>query len=175
MPVRTPTLLALLFAASAFVGAPSCQAQMVVDTVYSWRGYARTAACRVRIFKNPTDEKRDTTVLLDELAANTGPTITADADYLVDEIGRAFRFDPTKTRWVFRWSRASFVDSSAAGPPSNKQLLLLATFRRTKSGTIGTPNWKIADPEALEEYTDRQVQLSPQQRSASASGRQSLD
>ncbi len=53
---------------------------------------------------------------------------------------------------MFRFTPAAFVaDASDRG----KTLLLRATFRRTSSGSLGAPSWRVITSDALEDLTDR--------------------
>ena len=126
--------------------------QLIADTLYSWQGYSKPAICGIQLYKNPPKSSKKYTVVLTELADNTGPTTTSEIGYLAEAIGRTYHFDPTMAFWVIHWGGFSF---SSAGK-SNKELFIRATFRRTASQRIGAPQWKIISREDVENYTDRQ-------------------
>lgn len=91
-------------------------------------------------------------MILDELADNKGTSITGDARHLVELIGRQLTFEPSETCWIFHWGAFSF---EGAENSTRKELFLRATFRRTKSGALGSPYWRVLSREEVEEYTDR--------------------
>jgi len=127
-------------------------AQPVADSLFEWQGYARRSSARISIYGSP-DEKRPHAVIVKELAQNTGLSTIEDARYVVEQVGREFRMDPAKVTWFFRWGYYSFADAR----PSSKELILRATFNRTKTGHLGLPQWRVASFEDLEEATDRLV------------------
>ena len=90
-------------------------------------------------------------VVIREIAENRGPPATRDARYLVDHIGRDFDFDPVTALWVFHWGSFSY----AGAGESRREIFLRATFRRSSSGDLGGPSWRLVDREDLEELTDR--------------------
>ena len=147
MLVRLLVLL-LLFLSTAQIS----YSQLLADTLYSWQGYSKPAHCGIQLFKNPSESSKKYTVVLTELAENTGPTATSEIGYLAEAIGRTYHFDPTVAFWVIHWGGFSY---SSAGT-SSKELFIRATFRRTASQRIGAPQWKIISREDVENYTDRQ-------------------
>lgn len=120
------------------------------DRDLAWRTYAAERTARVRVFPAP-DERRPRTVVVDDRAANAGP-VTEEAPYLADLIGREFGFDPVEATYVFRYTPAAFVEGASDG---GKTLLLRATFRRTGSGALGAPQWRVITADELDELTDR--------------------
>lgn len=128
-------------------------AQPLVDTLFTWRGYARTAQCHVQVYPAPPDEDtRSRTIVVRELASNRGPSTLHDVRYLAERLGRQFGLDPAEAYWVFHWGAFSY---EGAAPDDDKELFLRATFRRTSTGRIGTPYWKVIDRDAVRELTDR--------------------
>lgn len=128
-------------------------AQPLADTLVTWRGYARTAQARVQVFPAPPDEDdRPRTLVVQELAANRGPSTLADVRYLAEHIGRQFGIDPAEATWIFHWGGFSYA---GADPDDDKELFLRATFRRTSTNRLATPYWKVIDRNAVRELTDR--------------------
>lgn len=143
-----PLLLILLFLSTE----QASYGQMLADTLYSWQGYSKPALCGIQLFKNPSESSKKYTVVLTELAENTGPTTTTEIGYLAEAIGRTYHFDPTMAFWVIHWGDFSYSSANK----SNKELFIRATFRRTASQRIGAPQWRIISREDVENYTDRQ-------------------
>ena len=131
---------------------PSATAQALVDTTLTWQGYARPSTCQIRVYPTPPDEDRTHTVVIREVAANEGPSTVEDARYLVERIGRAFGFDPVEAFFVFHWGGFSYA---GADPDDGKEVFLRATVRRTKSGNLSTPSWRVISREEVEDLTDR--------------------
>lgn len=104
----------------------------------------------MRIFSNPASEDRPHTIILRELARNTGPTTVADGRYIVELIGRHYDITPETATWIFHWGSFSFPDARGG-----KQLFLRATFRRNRTGTLSTPSWRVISREEVEELTGR--------------------
>ncbi len=132
--------------------APTARAQLMVDTLFTWQGYARIAQTHLRLYYNPAEEKRPYTVVLRELAANRGPSTITDARYLADEIGRTFGIDPAEATWVFHWGGFSF---DGADPDDAKELFIRATFSRSTSDRLTGPSWRIVGRDDVIAYTDR--------------------
>jgi hypothetical protein len=125
----------------------------VADTLFTWRGYARTAQCQVSVYPGPPgDEARSQTVVLRELAANQGPSTISDAPYLADLVGRQLGIDPAEAYWVFHWGAFSYENAT---PDRDKELFLRVTFRRTDSGRLSSPYWRVIREDELLELTDR--------------------
>ena len=142
--MRSACLLVLLVALSA-----GAQAQ-AIDTLFTWKTYDAESVTRVRVFASE-DEDRPITAVVDELAENEGAAVTDDVRYFVDTFGRAFGFDPVEITFVFRFSGASF----SADGTDDKQVLLRATFRRTSTGNLGSPSWRLLSRDELSDLTDR--------------------
>ena len=142
-----------LFVGLIGLAAPSdVSAQLRADTVFTWRGYARASTCHLRIYATPSDEDRPHTIIIRELAENTGASSIADARHLVELVGRRFEIDPAAVTWIFHWGAFSY---EGAAPNKRKELFLRATFRWNKSGSLGTPSWRVVTREQVEDYTDR--------------------
>lgn len=137
-------VLALLAPAAAAQGGP------LHDEEVTWRTYAAERSARVRVYAAP-DERRPVTAVVDDVAANGG-AVTGEAAFVADLVGRTFGFDPTEATFVFRYTPASFVEGA---PDGGKTLLLRATFRRSSSGTLGAPSWRVVTPDAMDDLTDR--------------------
>ena len=142
----------LLCCACAVALAGSARAQALVDTLFTWQGYARTATCHLRVYAAPPDDARSHTIVLRELAENAGPTTITDARHLAELVGRRYGIDPAEATWVFHWGAFSY---EGAEPARRKELFLRATFRRTRSQSLSTPSWKVVTREDVEDYTDR--------------------
>ena len=144
---------ALLACLLALAPPLSLVAQPLADTLFTWRGYARVAECRVQVYPAPPDEEtRTRTILVRELARNRGPSTVQDARHLVELIGRQLGLNPAEAYWVFHWGAFSYA---GAAPDRDKELFLRATFRRTSTGRLGTPYWKVINRDAVRELTDR--------------------
>jgi hypothetical protein len=141
-------LSALLAVALGAIG-PRAQAQ-AIDTLFTWKTYDAEGITHIRVFPSD-DEDRPITAVVDELAENRAGAVTDDVRYFVDTFGRAFGFDPAEITFVFRFSGASFH----ADGDDEKQLLLRATFNRTKAGNLGSPSWRLISRDELAELTDR--------------------
>lgn len=122
-----------------------------MDTTFTWRGYRHVSACRVLIFRSAPGASRAITVVLDELAENRGRSTLDDAPHLVELVARAFLVDPDSAFWIFHWGSFSFPEAE----PSGKELFFRATFRRSDSGSLGPPFWRLVNRATVSEYTDR--------------------
>src|SRR5690554_3984928 len=142
-------LTVVLIAAS--IGAPA-NGQALIDTLFSWQGYGRTGACRVLVYRTPPGNERTHTVVIREIAENTGPTAMSDARHLVELIGRGLNVDPDSTNWIFHYGDFSYPGARST---SRKELFLRATFRRTRSGSLGAPSWHVITRADVEDLTDR--------------------
>jgi hypothetical protein len=127
------------------------EAQLRSDTLFTWQGYGRASTCRVRIYQSGADQKKALTVVIGETGENHGASTLDDVQHLVELIGRRLSVDPEEAYWVFHWGGFSH----AGAEPSNKELFFRATFRRSDSGALGTPFWRLVNREAVVEYTDR--------------------
>ena len=146
----TSLLVLLTVAAVSPVGS---HAQALADTAFTWQGYSQTARCRLRIYTTPPGSKRTHVVLLQELAANEGPTTAFDLPYLAEEIGRHFELDPAAAYWILHWGAFSY---EGAVPDARKELFLRATFSRTKSQRLSSPRWDLITRSEVRAYTNRQ-------------------
>lgn len=143
---------ALLLAAPATDPATAL-AQPIADSLFSWRGYNRVSETHVSIYPSPSDEEtRVHTVVLKELGSNRGASTVEDIRYLADLVGRQFGIDPAHAYWIVHWGAFSY-DLSASDP--KKDLFLRVTFRRTKSGRLGSPYWRVISRDDVRELTDR--------------------
>jgi hypothetical protein len=149
MSIICRALGALSFAALSLTAAPAAEAQIVVDTTYTWRAYASVAECRLRIYRT-VDPDRGHLVILGEAASNPGPSIMSDARYLVTHVGRDFNIQPSEAHWVFHWG--SFSHDGAR--ESRKEIFLRSGFRDS-DGLVSTPQWRVVDRDQLEELTNR--------------------
>lgn len=122
------------------------------DSLMTWRTYSGEAEARVHVYLS-NDLNRPVTVVVDESASNRSTMVTDDARYLADVIAREIGYDPVEISFVFRISASSFCECSAG----NKMLLLRATFTRTRTGNLATPNWRVLTRDELAELTDRQL------------------
>lgn len=141
---------ALAFALAFAADTAAAQGVALHDQQLAWRTYADARQARVRVFAS-TDERRPTTVVVDDRADNGDP-ITDEAGFVADLVGREMGFDPTEATFVFRFTPAAFAD--AAGD-QGKTLLLRATFQRGTSGALGSAQWRVITADMLDELTDR--------------------
>ncbi len=141
----------LFSAATLFVLSAAAQAQTVADTLFAWQGYGRSSLCRISVYATPTSEDRPHTVVVREVGGNAGDSTLDDARYLVEQVGRTYGIDPAAATWVFHWGAFSYE-----GAQGSKELLLQATFRRGKTGSLTSPSWRLVSRPEVEELTDRQ-------------------
>ena len=126
-------------------------AQLQVDTLFTWQGYAQSGIARVHIYANTSNADRPRTLVVKEIAGNHGPSVVTELPYLAEEIGRFFNFDPVEAYWVLHWGAFSFEGAK----PSKKELFLRATFKRTRTRQLGSPQWRVIEREEVEVLTDR--------------------
>lgn len=138
-----------LIIAASITGAIHCPAQ-TPDTLFAWRSYAREGLTNLLVFENAQDETRPQTVVLREVAENTGPSAVADIRHLVELVGRRLTIDPTAATWIVHWGSFSY----AGAERSRRELFLRATFRRNKSGALSAPSWRVLSREQTEDLTD---------------------
>ncbi len=138
---------ALLLAGAPHAGA----AQALVDTLFGWQGYAAPSSAHLRIYKAPRAEARTHTIVIGEAAGNAGATAASEAQHLAELVGRAYHIDPAAAYWVFHWGAFSFPGAA----PSRKELFLRATFRRSESGSLSSPTWRLLSRREVEDLTDR--------------------
>lgn len=139
------------FLLSFLLTAGNASAQAGVDTVFTWQAYAREGTLHLRLFANPADAERPHTIVIREVAENSGPTTVDDSRHLVELIGRRLSVEPDHATWIFHWGSFSFPEGRGG-----KQLFLRATFRRTRSGALSTPTWRVLAREEVEDLTARQ-------------------
>ncbi len=145
--------IAVAGAAFALLLPPETHAQgATLDTLLAWRSYSDTRQARVRVYPCD-DDQRPRTVVVDDPAENGG-LVTDEIRYFAELVGRALRFDPAEATFVLRYTAAAFTPGS---DDRGRALLLRATFRRTDSGELGPPSWRVITAEALEDLTDRQL------------------
>jgi hypothetical protein len=129
-------------------------AQLLADTTFTWQGYGRNGQCQVEIYRaGPEADDRTHVAVLREVAANQGPSTLQDARLLAELVGRQFGFDPAEAYFIFHWGGFSF---DGADPDADREILLRASFRRTRSQRLGSPHWRVITREEVEAYTDRQ-------------------
>ena len=131
--------------------APAGHGQLVADTLFRWTGYAHESICRVRVYRAAPDEKKPFVLILDELAENRGRSTLDDSRLLAELVSRTMGLDPESAYWIFYWGAFSYAGAEESG----KELFLRATFRRSDSGTVGPPFWRLVDRATVSEYTDR--------------------
>lgn len=148
-PIWTAAILTISILSTTCV--QPAQAQLLSDSTFTWTGYARQSICRVRVFRSAPNEKKPFVIVLDELAKNEGRSTLDDARHVAELISRQVGIDPESAYWIFHWGDFSFEDARS----SSKEVYLRATFRRTDSGTVGTPFWRLINRETVVEYTDR--------------------
>jgi hypothetical protein len=142
----------LAMAAAALLNAGPAAAQPIVDSTLTWRGYNRTSTTEVRLYPGPPGaERRPHTIVLREVAANRGRSTVDDLRYLADLIGRRLGIDPVAATWVVHWGPFSYAGAGA----DDRDLLLRATFRRTSSGRLSSPYWRVVSRNDVRALTDR--------------------
>ncbi len=145
----------LVLTVGALGPANTLWAQPVADTTFTWRGYTHESRTHLQLYPGPPDdENRDHTVVLRELAANIGPTTLDDIGYVAEQVGRAFGMDPARVAWVVHWGAFSYEGASA----SDKEVLVRITFRRTSTGRLSAPYWRIITHADLRELTANHYQ-----------------
>lgn len=155
--ILVPLHAALFTLLAAAQSPPTLTAEVFTaweDTTLAWPGYGGTRTARVRLFENAARDRdrRTITVVLDDTATNPHP-ITGDAPFLAEHVGRALEIDPIHLAFVFRFDAAAFAKDASEGP-RGKVLTLRATFRRTASGRLSSPSWRVLSPEETLDYTD---------------------
>ena len=144
-------MIRLLLGATLLVATPAfAQDNPIDDREVTWRTYGAERTARVRVFVCD-DERRPHTIVVDDRASNGG-AVTDEAQFVADFVGREVGVEPTAATWVFRFTPAAFADGA---PDRGKTLLLRAVFRRTSTGALGSPDWRVISRDALDELTDR--------------------
>ena len=117
------------------------------DRPLSWRSYTgRTHRATATVYANAgrDRERRPWSVVLVADPANRAP-ITDDAPFVADLVGRDLGADPARLAFLFRFG----LDGDA------RPLTVRAAFRRSSSGRLGAPAWRVLSPDEVEDYTDR--------------------
>lgn len=143
--------LAAFAVALLLIAPPESNAQVLTDTTFAWKAYSRTGLCEVQIYATTPDDERTHTIVLREVAQNGGPSIVEDARYLAEQVGREFNIDPADAYWVYQFGSFSYEGAA----PGGKEVLLRATYRRTKSNRLTSPQWRVISRDDMDEYTDR--------------------
>ncbi len=136
-------VLALLVVLLSLFALSSASAQMAQSTFgddpFTWQEYGRVATCDLDIHRDVAgDEDRPHVAILTERADNEGPSVVDDLRYLAEQIGRTHDLDPAQVTWIVRWGAGAYE-----GAEGGKEVVLQARFRRTKSGNLSTPSWKV--------------------------------
>lgn len=145
------TAIALAALGIACLPVRAAYGQLVADTVFAWTGYAHESICRLRVYRAAPGEKKPFVLILDELAENRGRSTLDDSRLLAELVSRTMGLDPEAAYWIFHWGGFSYAGAEA----SKKEIYLRATFRRSDSGTVGPPFWRLIDRATVAEYTDR--------------------
>ncbi|GAB5521030.1 MAG: hypothetical protein RhofKO_32810 [Rhodothermales bacterium] len=145
------SLIAAFAVALLLISPMEVNAQVLTDTTFTWKAYNRTGQCEVQIFATAPDDDRTHTIVLKEVAGNDGPSIVEDARYLAEQVGREFNIDPANAYWVYQFGSFSYEGAE----PGGKEVLLRATYRRTKSNRLAAPQWRVISRDDMDEYTDR--------------------
>jgi hypothetical protein len=158
--MRTPSLASTSLASLSFAAlllaaslAPrTAAAQILTDTLLTWQSYGTESVTRAQLYRS-THESRAHVVVLTELAENRGPSVTEDVRFVAEELAGALGIDPAEAFWVFRVGAYSY-DAEAEG--TRKEVLLRATFGRTKTDRLAAPTWRVVTKRDLGDLTDRQ-------------------
>jgi len=145
------SLLAASAVALLLISPLEVNAQVLTDTTFAWKAYSRTGLCEVQVYATAPDDERTHTIVLREVAENGGPSIVEDARYLAEQVGREFNIDPADAYWVYQFGSFSYEGAE----PGGKEVLLRATYRRTKSNRLTAPQWRVISRDDMDEYTDR--------------------
>ena len=144
-------ILALLLVVSFLFALAPASAQMAQPTFddepFTWQEYGRVATCDLDVRRNLSDdEDRPHVALLTERSDNEGPSVVDDLRYLAEQIGRTHDLDPAQVTWIVRWGADAYE-----GAEGGKEVVLQARFRRTKSGNLSTPSWKVLNREQADD------------------------
>ena len=151
---RARRVVPFLFIVALFLFLPGItRAQLLADTTVSWQSYSRDGVTRARLYATPSGEKRSRVVVLTELAKNDGPSTVKELRHVAELVGRRYGFDPANAYFVVHWGAHSY---EGADPGDDRELLLRASFHRTSTGNLSSPNWYLLSREQLRELTDRQ-------------------
>ncbi len=136
------SLLFLLAPASAQLAQSTFE-----DDLFTWQEYGRTATCDLAIHRDlADDEDRPHVAVLTERADNEGPSVVDDLRYVAEQVGRMHDLDPAGVTWIVRWGATAY-----RGAEGGKEIVLQARFRRTKSGSLSTPSWKVLSHEQADD------------------------
>jgi hypothetical protein len=136
------SLLFLLAPASAQLAQPT-----LGDAPFTWQEYGRTATCDLALHRDlADDEDRPHVAVLTERADNEGPSVVDDLRYVAEQIGRAHDLDPASVTWIVRWGAGAYE-----GAEGGKEIVLQASFRRTKTGNLSTPSWRVLSREQADD------------------------
>ena len=159
-------LLALAFASTCAVPTaaqnlppvdiPSAKVQEWQGYALVWRSYnGGTRRATATLYGNASRfdaEERPYTVVLVQGEGNRAP-VTEDAKYVAEIVGRDLGVPPTRLAFLFRFAIAPTCGAEGADRP----LTIRATFRRSSSGGLVSPSWRVLSAEEVEDYTDRQL------------------
>ena len=115
----------------------------------SWRSYvgrARRATATVYANVGRDGGRCPWSVVLVAHPDNPAP-LTDDAPFLADMVGRELGADPVRLAFLFRFELGG----------RTRPLTVPATFRRSPSGRLGAPAWRVLSPDEVEDYTDRHL------------------
>lgn len=151
MSTRILLLSILTAAALPPVGVRSASAQLLSDTLFTWQGYSHDSICRIRIYRSAENQKKPLTIIVGELAENEGASTLDDARHVAELVARSLSIDPEEAFWIFHWGAFSYPGAETV----SKETFLRGTFRRSDTGTLGLPFWRLVTRETVVEYTDR--------------------
>lgn len=145
------SVLALLLIASVLFLVAPAQAQMAQptfdDAPFTWQEYGRSAQCDLALHRDLADDQdRPHIAVLTERADNEGPSVVDDLRYVAEQIGRAHDLDPAHVTWIVRWGADAYQ-----GAQGGKEIVLQARFRRTKTGNLSTPSWRVLSREQADD------------------------
>jgi hypothetical protein len=150
--MRCPIRLAVLLPVALLIAPAQAQQDDEAGT-FTWQEYGRSATCDLALHLDAMDDDaRPHLVILAERADNEGPSVVDDLRYLAEQIGRTHGIDPAEATWVVRWGASAFP-----GAEGQKELFLQARFRRTKSGNLSSPSWRVLSREQAEDMTGRRI------------------
>ena len=145
-------LFVLLSAAAAAQPAPFPIPRSTVeawqDKPLTWRSHgggtlSATATLTGNESRHDSDARPYTVVLVHD-TGNRAP-VTDDAKYLAEIVSRDLGVDPVRLAFLFRFPIEG----------SRRALTIRATFRRSSSGGLVAPSWRVLSAEEVEDYTAR--------------------
>ena len=132
------------------VDIPSAKVQEWQGYALVWRSYnGGTRRATATLYGNTSRfdaEARPYTVVLVQGEGNRA-NITEDAKYVAEIVGRDLGVPLTRLAFLFRF----------AVEAADRPLTIRATFRRSSSGGLVSPSWRVLSAEEVEDYTDRQL------------------